>query len=549
MKKINNILYNAGFYLVFSLGVLLVLTSVLWLLNVPMSVFHLPVSLLIAALVLVKMENKEMIISFLIGIIVIIISVLLAGYIYDQSDDGNSYHKETIGMITDGWNPIWDDYEKFALKNDFKSKHELWAEHYPKTTWIIGSSIYKITNNIETAKFYNFLILFIGVTILLKDLFLIVKNKYLAFIISLIAVFNPIMMSQILSFYLDGFMGILLFIIVIEMYLYIVEDNDYRLYFSLGSALILIINCKFTGLAYAGIFCLGYYLYYLYFKIKNGEYKNIKHSVIYFGVIVLVGVVVVGSGSYIKNIIDHKVPFYPLMGEDKVDIMTYLQPESFAKMSPIKKNFYSIFSKTANIGVFNHGEPVLKKPFTYDINELNQISYDTRIGGYGVYFSGILIISLLIILVSIINLLLKRKYKKILYISIPLIIIVLLLFFLSDGWWARYAPYLYLIVIIAVILLASSRNKICLLLCIILSSLIFINSYKCFDAIYVKDMVNSDMSRKNLEKLKGSDVDIYLTGDRFTGIFYNLRDYHIRYKITNNMKKMQRLYGAVVYYK
>ena len=59
MKKIINLLYNVGVYLLFSLGVLLILTSVLWLVNIPMSVFHLPVSLLIAAIVLIKRDFEK----------------------------------------------------------------------------------------------------------------------------------------------------------------------------------------------------------------------------------------------------------------------------------------------------------------------------------------------------------------------------------------------------------------------------------------------------------------------------------------------------------
>ena len=71
----------------------------------------------------------------------------------------------------------------------------------------------------------------------------------------------------------------------------------------------------------------------------------------------------------------------------------------------------------------------------------------------------------------------------------------------------------------------------------------------CFNAIYTRDMPNSGISRQNLKKLKNSNVEIYLTGDRFTGIYYNLKDYHIKYKITNKTEEMQSLYGGFVYYK
>ena len=55
------------------------------------------------------------------------------------------------------------------------------------------------------------------------------------------------------------------------MYLIIKNDTSKELFFIIGALLVIIINVKFTGLMYAGIFCLGYYIYYLVCKIKAKE--------------------------------------------------------------------------------------------------------------------------------------------------------------------------------------------------------------------------------------------------------------------------------------
>ena len=60
-------------------------------------------------------------------------------------------------------------------------------------------------------------------------------------------------------------------------------------------------------------------------------FKDIKSSIVYFTITVLIAVLLVGSNTYVKNLIDYKNPFYPLMGENKVDIMTSMQPPSFNK--------------------------------------------------------------------------------------------------------------------------------------------------------------------------------------------------------------------------
>ena len=80
------------------------------------------------------------------------------------------------------------------------------------------------------------------------------------------------------------------------------------------------------------------------------------------------------------------------MGKDKVDIMTSQQPLGFKDMKPIEKNFYSLFSKSENNWWVQ--VPTLKIPFTYSSDEVSQLNYDTRVGGYGVLFSGIFILSL-----------------------------------------------------------------------------------------------------------------------------------------------------------
>ena len=62
-------------------------------------------------------------------------------------------------------------------------------------------------------------------------------------------------------------------------------------------------------------------------------------------------------------------------------------------------------------------------------NELLSIVEDTRIGGFGIYFSGIFIISIIVIIVYTISKIKNKEYEKIIFIGIPFVITILLMFF------------------------------------------------------------------------------------------------------------------------
>ena len=373
-------------------------------------------------------------------------------------------------------------------------------------------------------------------------------KKYFSIIVSLIATINPIVISQMFSFYVDGLMGLLLYLVILNMYKFIKNDEDKLLKIIIASLIIIISNVKFTGLAYCGVFCLGYYIYYVIKKLIGKEVKKVIRNTLYFVFVVIMAVMVVGSSSYVKNTLEHKNPFYPLMGKDKVDIMTALQPESFKNMSPIEKNFYSIFSKTADIGVFNNREPELKVPFTVELTELEQINYDTRIGGYGVFFSGIFIISLIIILFFTIDSIRKKDISIIIYL-IPIIITVLLMVFLTDSWWARYAPQLYLFVLISLLLFGKSKGILLEYVFCIFSIIILLNSVLCFNSFFYHKLQVSNQTKIELNVVRNEEIEIYLESQIYTGILANLEDKNIKYEIVLNKNiDMKNLYGNYVYY-
>lgn len=551
INKILNNFYNAALLFILMFANVLIITSALFLINIPISIFHLPVSLILGVieLKLIRNENiKNIILALITFIIVFSVSCLLCGHVYDDSADGNGYHKFAIGLLKNEWNPIYNSQEKIINKLNLDAEENLWVEHYPKATWIYGANVYKLTNNIETAKTFNLMAvftLFFVITYLISKIY---QKKLIAIMLAIGTCTFPIIWQQIFCLYLDGFMGIILLLLIIYFYLFIKNDQN-KEYFLISASLIIIIsNIKYTGLFYAGIFCLGYYIYYLINKIKNKDYKPLIKTTVSFTIVLLISLLIVGSNSYIKNLINKGNPLYPIVGKDKVDIITPQQPQFFANKSPIEKNFYSIFSYTANYATsFNKGTPKLKIPFTSNINsELLSIVEDTRIGGFGIYFSGIFIISVIVIIIYVILKIKNKEYEKLIFIGIPFIITILLMFFFKESWWARYSPQTYFVVLMALFILLTSKTKKSYVLAIILLLLCSFNSAIIFRQMVKTKIPVSGQTRANLEKLENKAIVIKKEG--FAGVKFNLIDHNIKFKTKEKLKHETPLYIGKNYY-
>jgi len=550
-KRVLNICYNASLLFILMFANLLILTSLLYFVKIPISVFHLPVSLAFAVfeLYFIKKEDlKTILLSSIVFVIAFLSSCFICGHVYDGSADGNGYHKFSIGLLKNGWNPIYDSQDKFIKKLDLHSDENLWVEHYPKATWIYGASVYKLTNNIESAKSFNLLTLIIVFFIIAYLVNRYYDKKLSALFIALSCFLFPVMYEQIFCLYLDGFMGLILLLLVIYFWLFINDDKNKEYFLITSALLVIIINIKFTGLFYAGIFCGGYFIYYVIKKLKNKDYNSLLKTTISFVVVGLIAILIVGSNSYVKNTITKHNPLYPLFGEGKVDIITSQQPKSFASKTPIEKNFYSIFSYTANYATtFNPGTPELKIPFTANKElELSRITEDTRIGGFGIYFSGIFVISFIVVLIFLVLSFIKKEWDKMLFIGIPFIITLLLFCFFGESWWARYSPQTYFIVVMGIYILLLSNKKILYAFGIIILLLSFYNTMLIAEHMVNVKIPVSGQTRMNLEKVENKSINLEMIG--YSGVLFNLKDHNINYNIKDKLENKVPLYVGKNYY-
>ena len=410
--------------------------------------------------------------------IVIVASIMFATSSLDTSYDGNSYHKTAIGALKNGWNPLKQGLNNFNVsgdnpqqlrggKNYDRGNDALWSDHYPKMTWLFASSIYKMTGNIESGKAITPLV---AVTTFLFAFSLIGRklDRNKTIMLSALLALNPVIVTQIYSYYNDGILGNLVIMLLILLSILVLNRSEtklreqYIVYAAIFMVLALAINVKFTGLAYAGITTACYFFFFLIYK----KWSTVK-ALATTGIAALIfGILVIGSTSYVENTVTNRNPLFPLAGEGKVDIITENQPLSYADKPGLHKFFEANLSPTSNIGYqgsLMYGDTKPKTPFTISIDELHTLSSkypDIRQAGYGVWFGGILLLT------TAIGILILIRYRKDLsprsmaVFILPTLSVLIIIVAFDTSWWARYLPQLYIVPVLVVIALFIKRIQV-----------------------------------------------------------------------------------------
>jgi hypothetical protein len=164
---------------------------------------------------------------------------------------------------------------------------------------------------------------------------------------------------------------------------------------------------------------------------------------------------------------------YPLAGAEKIDIMTHNMPSQFINKSMPYKLFMSTFSKVDNIQSQSNGPIQLKIPFTIQPEEIETLRlFDIRQCGFGIFWSGILLSSLILAFFIKIK---DKKMRQQYYFILTLLLSSVLLN--TENWWARYVPQFYAVpIFILLFYYICHISKQRLLIINLFGALIFFNS-------------------------------------------------------------------------
>jgi len=425
-----------------------------FIVNVAVTPLHIWLSLLcslvygfILAQYYIKRDVWRTFTQLYIGCFIVFFSMLyISGLFYDISYDGQDYHQQAIGQLAQHWNPFRE------VMTEDRSHSALLLNHYAKGPWIYAAALYTVTGNIEQSKVFNLLLMMISFLLTLSAMKSAKQFSHKQSILfSLLLALNPVSIYQVFSFYIDGQLASLLLCLLALSYR-MVMAYDQVVLASFIMSIALTANIKFTGVVYV-VACIGIIGGWLWMKRQSHLYvPTLRASMI--GLIF--GICIIGYNPYITNTIEHQHPFYPLYGQgpELLDIMTTNFPPGFVNMNSWQKLYYATFSVTNNN--FQTEQSALKVPFSVMPHELTPFAYgaDVRIGGFGPWFSGIVVLTGMII----VRMLISPRPVYIYSIGIAMSIMLTVLIN-PESWWARYVPQLWFVPICMGMIAWRDRRK------------------------------------------------------------------------------------------
>ncbi len=513
-----------------------------FLFSISVTAYHFPISIILSAFYIYIINNKTAEPITLYSLVILGISCTISSlffmyilkFVYDISWDGTEYHQQAIVELKNGWNPLYSPFKGL-------NSSDIFVFSYAKAAWFAEAALYSFYGNIQAAKALH-LTMMVGAAAFVSGFLLSLKKikTPVVFIIGFAVAFNPVTIAQFFTFYLDGILYsciVCMVVLLISFYL----DNKKTYYIpGLFFCIHLVSTLKFTGLIYAIILSF----FFIVANLLPWDFKKTVRLSLLFLFMHLSVLFTTGYNPYITNTTAYHHPFYPL---NTLKIPSCAQiPEEFCEYNRVYAFFYSIFSKTQNKQSPEYAN--LKIPFTDSVDEvsLHPIA-DSRVGGFGVWFSGMFVLSLLLLcdIVRHEKFALKSPFYWLVFLIFALLVSV---FINPHPWWARYVPQFYLfpflIIIYSFLYRATkffSRVRTLLLIAMLL------NFYLTFEGMLLQNLPKSAVIRAQIEEIKLLNKEVVLCSNALS-TSARLRDQGIKVTVlndkhfySNNPSKLEKL--------
>ena len=488
----------------------------------------------------------------------------LAVQVYDTAWSSNCYYKPVTGMLTLGWNPFRETMIEFANAHDILPYNAGWlpyqVNNQPKASFMIAAAFYALTGNIESGKIFNLVSMAACVCIaapFLRDAFRL--NRGAALLAVLLAAANPITLSQLGLFYNDAFAYQMLTIAVIAFaYILFRPQGGYvtPAFLAAFLAIAIAVNVKMSAVLYAVIICVLFGIGRLIAVRSTGDAEDRNGATLrllgYFGALAVCAIGVLGASTYITNRLQNYDFFFGMLGDNSMNtLLPSLMSDRIQSLPLFAQFFVSLLSPTSNTRFTNVN---LKLPFTFSHAEWTLATCDANIAGWGVLFSGIFLLSVIIIIVTAVRM--YRHSRRAFWILIGILFMVLApAFVIPYLFCARYylQPFWIPLSALVCLLAPSIRVKstgmvkypvfriLKIAFAAILSALLVINasaSYHYFE----RQRYETQWAHINIAEIR----DTLAAGDKtldvttiekglFYGLFFNLRDAGIAYNFCENL--------------
>jgi len=465
----------------------LTITELGFILSYSISFAHVPIAFFIALLGTYQLNIKHnttntnyhwsLTLAVTIVLLIFTLSLFASISLIDTFYDSRAYHTKAIMALADGWNPL-HTVSPCNWNSIYCNDVEWILRHYPKAQWYLAAGIYKIFRNLDATKAFN--AVFIILTLIVAWQFfnrLLPTRPIVTLIYTLALGITPVSMLQTFSNYIDGVLASAFTIYVLFTLSYFLFEERKWIY---RSSLIMpyLINLKFTGLVYAGVFGV---LPLLVFFYKRSLFKHYLISNLIAGVI---SIGLFGFNPYVTNTMQFGHPFYPIFRDGVMYDVTNTTNSEFSNKNRFEKFYYTSFAiqddKTQQL--------IQVVPFTQIAKSI--ISVDTRFSGFGSLFSGIFVIALIHLLI-LFGIFIKNLYylnknlagnRNSVLLKISWCILSLAtfatIFITPVGWYARLSPQVWLAVgLIEISILILATSNLLRISAIIVAALMVINTF------------------------------------------------------------------------
>ena len=386
-------------------------------------------SIFLSALFVYRSNKRTPLCQVVLFCCIFFLCLIIATCWWDWSFDGTWYHADIQYQLAEKhYNPFfrWElaDREMLAGCNSY-----FWSSYYPKGIETISSCWVVLTHNLESGKATNLFFIF-GLFFVLDSFvssYEIAPKGIVKYLFLFIVIGNPVVFNQMLTNYIDWTSYIFLLIAIICV-LKVFLLNDRRYEFILYMLFVLVINIKINIAFWVCLFTMLLMIsLVLIYKKKLSKDVNKLFFRSFFSI--AIGFVL-AFNPYVSNYILKGNILYPLAGEDKMDIMTANIPKEIKD-----DGVFVMINKSMALKTWMQAEDPSKSIVS---KMLTQGYFDSRIGGFGLFFFEATIILLILSFFS------KVQLKMKCFVWGCLFVLYSSLFVLPSGWWARYVAYFYL---------------------------------------------------------------------------------------------------------
>jgi 4-amino-4-deoxy-L-arabinose transferase-like glycosyltransferase len=269
-------------------------------------------------------------------------------------------------------------------------------------------------------------------------------KRWKASVLAIVVAFNPVVMSELTTYLVDGIMIGFLVVAVAVLFSGFKRPQPAPVWAG-TFATIVSINAKFTGLVFL---CFVFAAGWVWCAVLHRKWL-VRYTAV-TALALVTGVLVFGYNPYITNTIHRGHPFYPVLGtaafpsltqQKKEGIELYETPKNLLGHSRFYRLAYATFGRPGNAPYRNEPNAQLMWPFAARTTDLFYYRYhETRLAGFGPYFSGALIIGL-----GLWGFLLFQRGRARWAATLVVLTIVLSLSISLHLWWPRYGPQLWLL--------------------------------------------------------------------------------------------------------